>query len=178
MDFHLVSDLLSPVWGRLHIGLYSFTGGVLKELSVPVAVGANTAALVHSAGIQELLGPHDPASTVLYARLEQDGSILDSKEHYFTSVKAINLDVPVIQVTQTQTENGIRLTLETDVLAKQVWVSPETEGRFSDNFFDLIPGMAKSIEFHAFRAGDKSDIPADPGRITVSSMADYIQSPQ
>ncbi|UUZ95380.1 hypothetical protein LJK87_13470 [Paenibacillus sp. P25] len=178
IDFHLVSDLLSPVWGRLHIGLYSFTGGVLKELSVPVAVGANTAALVHSAGIQELLGPHDPASTVLYARLEQDGSILDSKEHYFTSVKAINLDVPVIQVTQTQTENGIRLTLETDVLAKQVWVSPETEGRFSDNFFDLIPGMAKSIEFHAFRAGDKSDIPADPGRITVSSMADYIQSPQ
>ena len=39
--------------------------------------------------------------------------------------------------------------LSTDKLAKNIFLEiPGVEGRFSDNYFDLMPGVKKSLEFY------------------------------
>ena len=65
--------------------------------------------------------------------------------------------------------------LESDVLAKQVWLSSEAEGVFSDNFFDLIPGFPVKVKFTSREGLQQADIISDPGAVQVRSMADFIQ---
>jgi len=71
---------------------------------------------------------------------------------------------------------GSQYTLISDVLARQVWISAEEEGIFSDNYFDLIPGVPVTVEFRR-RGGTGSAEPfvaGHPGKLTVHSMADFV----
>ena len=45
--------------------------------------------------------------------------------------------------------NGFKIAFSTDKLAKSVYLSGFTDGFFSDNYFNLIPGKTVEIEFRA-----------------------------
>ena len=60
----------------------------------------------------------------------------------------MNLLKPEIKITIEKEENHFVLLLLSDVLAKNVFVDSDIDGSFSDNFFDLIPGEEKRIEFY------------------------------
>lgn len=175
VDIHIVSDILEPVSGTLTLELLDFKGNTLKELSQPAAIGPNTAGRVCSLTVTELLEGCDSSEVVLVASLEQNGQIVDAKEHYFAAAKDLHLVKPDIQVTEVTGSKGTQFKLETDVLATQVWLSAETEGYFSDNFFDLIPGQPVTVQFFARESGDRAFAAASPGPLSVSSMADYVK---
>ncbi|XEC93614.1 glycoside hydrolase family 2 protein [Paenibacillus tarimensis] len=175
VDFHLVTDLLSPVSGTLHLKLLDFNGAVLKELSQPVQMSANGAGVVHTVKTEELLSGSDPRTLVLLATLESEGAVVDSKEHYFVPAKELKLGKPDINIKVEEDGAKRRYTLETDRLAKQVWISSEAEGVFSDNYFDLIPGMPVTVAFLARHSDGQPFVPANPGKIEVRSMADFIK---
>ncbi len=59
-------------------------------------------------------------------------------------------------------------------LAKQVWLRAESEGRFSDNFFDFVPGKPVEVEFQHRAPGQASSVPAAAGVVTATSMKDYL----
>jgi beta-mannosidase len=75
--------------------------------------------------------------------------------YYFLSPKELSLEAPVIELGWEEDEGGARLTLTSDVLAKDVYLTvqrSEEEGdpgsssqgpplSFSDNFFDLLPNQ-------------------------------------
>jgi beta-mannosidase len=173
VDIHIVSDVLVPVNGTLHVKLLDFSGAALLELSRSVAVEPNAAKKVLSLTAEELLGGRDPASVMLYAELLLEDRLADSKEHYFVPIKHISIGSPAITVTDIEGSGGTRFVLETDMLAKQVWVASEAEGFFSDNYFDLIPGIPRTIEFLARGAGIQVWTPSRPGALQIRSMADF-----
>ncbi|WP_408008015.1 glycosyl hydrolase 2 galactose-binding domain-containing protein [Pseudalkalibacillus sp. A8] len=170
VDIHVISDLLSYVEGELHIQLLDFEGNVLKEKSSKVDVKPNSGKVVLRLSTEELLEGFDRTRTVLEALIVQDGNVIDRKEHYFVSVKDLELSSPEIIVTES--DDGV-FYVDTNVLAKQVWLSSETEGIFSDNYFDLIPGQKKKVQFYS-RDGSDGFVAGSPGKITVRSMADII----
>lgn len=174
IDVHVVTDGLSPVTGVLKITLYDFSGVRLKQDFANVEVPGNCTAVVYSLDEQVWLNGSDAGSVVLLAELEHAEQQVDSKEFYFVSAKELKLAAGAIRITEVEGSNGTRYTLETDVLAKQVWLSAEREGRFSDNFFDLIPGVAKTVEFRSRESGEAMSSPAFPGRVTARSMVDFL----
>jgi len=175
VDIHVVSDVLSAIDGSLTIRLYDFRGKLLRELSQPVAVAANGAAIVWSGAADELLAGSDARSTVLVAELTQNGQVLDTKKHYFAAAKDIRLEKANVTVKEVAGSNGTAFTLEADVLAKQVWLSSEVEGIFSDNFFDVIPGIPVTVEFLGRGAAGKAFAPASPGKVEARSTSDFIK---
>ncbi|WP_440119023.1 glycoside hydrolase family 2 protein [Paenibacillus sp. QZ-Y1] len=68
---------------------------------------------------------------------------------------------------------GVHLTK--DVLARQVWISSEAEGIFSDNFFDLIPGIPVKVQFNSREGLQSADAVSNTRLIQVRSMADFIK---
>ncbi|WP_199614159.1 beta-mannosidase [Paenibacillus alkalitolerans] len=175
IDIHIVSDSLAPVDGKLHLKLFDFKGSLLQEQTYTVQIKANTAEKVVSLQTEQLLDGCDPNSVVLLALLEQAGEIVESKEHYFVSSKDIKLLTPAITVSEEAGSDSTRFTLETDVLAKQVWISAEVEGIFTDNYFDLIPGIPKTVQFLSRQDGGNAGfVPSSPGKLTVRSMADFV----
>ncbi|MCQ4086900.1 glycoside hydrolase family 2 protein [Saccharibacillus sp. JS10] len=174
VNIHLLNDSLQSQSGSLRIRLLSFGGDVLNESTQAVEVDGNTAAKVYSVKASDLLGEHEASRTVLLAEWEQSGQIIDQRTHYFVSTRDIHFDQPNIQVKITENAEGnTTITLETDKLAKQVWLNAEKEGVFTDNYFDLIPGEPVVVEFWA-RREDGTLSHSASGTVEVKSMSDFI----
>ncbi|GGI99038.1 beta-mannosidase [Alicyclobacillus cellulosilyticus] len=175
VDVYVVSDVLTPMTGHLRWRLLDFAGQVLQEGAEAVAVAPG--AVVKAVSLRKshllALGPAD--RIVLVATLEQGDAVVDEKEHYFVPAKDLALSVPNISVREIRDGDGVRFVLATDVLAKQVWLAAEVDGVFSDNFFDLVPGREKEVVFLTLQPGARTFMPAQPGHVTVRSMADFVR---
>lgn len=176
VSIHLISDVSKPVRGELRIQLLSFEGKELQDTVLPVDADPQAARVVYQAQVGELLDSYDPSSVVLRAELKLEGELelVDSKEHYFVHDKELRLQEPDINVIEVEGSNGTAFTVQSNMFARQVWLSAEVEGIFSDNFFDLIPGKPKTVSFKARHSGDAPFIPASPGIVKVFSMVDCI----
>ncbi|MEK3731800.1 glycoside hydrolase family 2 protein [Paenibacillus sp. FSL M8-0334] len=173
---HLVSDVSEKIAGTLHIQLLDYAGNELNAFEQPVRADEQAALVVYRKTESELLGGHDPAQVVLLARLQtEDGSEVDSKTYFFVNDKALRLSRPTIRVREIEEDNGgTAFVLESDVLARHVWLSQEEEGIYSDNYFDLIPGIPVTVAFYRRSDEDQPFVPGSPGSVKVRSMVDCI----
>ena len=66
--------------------------------------------------------------------------------HYFDAPKNLNLPETTIQKKIRQEDGKMTITLTSKKLAKDVFIEIPIQGaRFSDNFFDLLPGEKKVV---------------------------------
>ncbi|HRH46743.1 MAG TPA: hypothetical protein PKY82_34175, partial [Pyrinomonadaceae bacterium] len=72
---------------------------------------------------------------------------VSQNEYFFKPFKELNISRPNIKTEISTSANGFKIVLSTDKLAKSVYLSGFTEGFFSDNYFNLIPGRNIEIEF-------------------------------
>lgn len=174
LKVHAVSDRRQALEGELVIRLHDFSGALLREWSQPVTLTADSASVVFTQPVAELLEGREPGQVLLVASLLEGGKLLEHKEHYFAAAKDIPLSKPLITVTEVPGSAGKSFTLSSDVLARGVHLTVEEEGIFSDNFFDLLPGEPKTVEFALSSSGESDFTPAAPTGLVVRSMADYI----
>ncbi|MGG1633155.1 glycoside hydrolase family 2 protein [Paenibacillus sp. FSL K6-3182] len=174
INIHAVTDLLESLKGELRLSLYDFAGVLIKQETTQVSITGNSAAIVSSINELEWLTGCEANRVVLYAELTQGGKLIDSKEHYFVKAKEQKLASAVIRISEVEGSNGTSFSLETDVLAKQVWITAEHEGMFTDNFFDLIPGVAKIVEFRLRESGEAASKPIAAGKVQARSMIDFL----
>lgn len=173
IDVHVVSDLRTVVTADLGLKLYQFNGSVLREWTYPVELGADSAAIVFSSPVTELLEGHGSNDVLLEISLQANGEMIDRKVHYFIPEK-IRLQRSVINIMETPDSGGLSFTVTSDVLARGVYLTSEDEGIFSDNYFDLLPGQPKTITFSE-RGNDGRDwIPGAPKGLKVQSMVDFV----
>lgn len=173
---HIVSDRPEKIEAELILGLYNFNGALLQQQTHQVFVAANSSSKVLAVQTKELLGNRDPQSVVIHAVLRGHEEVLDSKEFYFASFKEIKLPQVQISVKEVPGSAGSAFLLESNQLARQVWLSSEEEGIFSDNFFDLIPGIPVTVHFRVRSNGEEAFVSGAPGEITVHSMVNFVGS--
>ncbi|GAB1155345.1 glycoside hydrolase family 2 protein [Paenibacillus illinoisensis] len=174
-DVYLISDQLQPVEGQLQVQLIGFDGTVYREEEHAVSLESNSGKQVLSLNNTDWLQGHDAAATLLRLELKQNGHANIVQEHYFAPSKDLALKQAAIQVTEVQESDGSYVVLESDTLAKQVWISTEAEGVFSDNFFDLIPGIPVKVKFTSREGLQHAGAASETGAIEVRSMADFIK---
>lgn len=81
--------------------------------------------------------------------------------HFFGYTKDLKLPETTVKYTVKSLDGRCEVTLNTRQLAKDVFVQIPIQGaRFSDNFFDLLPGETKKITITSpeIRKGDKPEI--------------------
>jgi beta-mannosidase len=84
---------------------------------------------------------------VFTAQLTSGNRRLSQNNIYFSPVKNLLLEKPFISKSIKKTQKGYLITLTTDRLAKNIYLSSEKRGSFSDNFFDLLAGESRTITF-------------------------------
>lgn len=174
VSVHLVTDTLAGVSGSLKAALYDFGGALLREEQTTVSLQGNSASVIYAINESEWLNGRHAGSVVLHVEADLAGAGKLSKEHYFASAKELRLEQAAISVTEVGGSEGTAYKVETDKLAKQVWLKAEHNGRFSDNFFDLVPGIPKIVQFVNREAGEAWSKLAASGNVEVSSMVDYL----
>jgi beta-mannosidase len=153
-----VSDLPDATEGTLRLELLDFGGTILWQAPVPTTLPANGSALLWEAPVAELLGDADPTEVVFVARFERDSGGGGSESGgqtrtptprpallYFRSPRELAMEAPAIRIQVSPTSEGVAITLESDLLAKDVYLSREGV-HFPENFFDLLPGRPVTLQ--------------------------------
>lgn len=145
---YLVSDELQDHDGvRLDVELMDFDGKVHGKWTQSGMLAANSSVLFMKKPAGELLGKLSAANSLLHFTLKtKKGVTLADDVFYFAYPKDQKLPEANIETSVRGRGDAIEMTLKTDKLARDIFVEVPVQGvRFTDNFFDLLPGQRKKI---------------------------------
>ncbi len=148
LKIYVASDRQKPHQATLQLNLVDFKGQVKWKTQVPVKILPNQGILAYSEEIKKVLNTYEPENYMLVVDLIADKQVKSTDNLYFVRPMKLNLQKPTIKTTINKIgTNSYEIKLTTDYLAKNVFLSlPNTDGFFSDNYFDLIPGRDLTIQ--------------------------------
>ncbi|SEO15074.1 beta-mannosidase [Amphibacillus marinus] len=167
LEFHGIADRLLTNKAKLIIQAYKLTGELLNETSKDCLLnkGQSTVIAVHA--IKELIGHYDREAVVIVANLEIDGKQIDQQLHYLVRTKQLQLPKSLVTVTPTAEANVFNV--HSTAFAKNIWLDTAALGYFTNNYFDLLPGEVRQIDFIPRSQTSEETISVD-----VYSMQDMI----
>jgi len=145
LKVHVVSDRLESTDVTLLLKLMDFNGGSLWSEARQITVPANTSQSQFEIPIPQLLGDLKAKEVLFEVQVTEQDEIIASNLFYFAPIRDIELPQPEVDIAWVKVEDGYNLELNTNVLAKNVYLSMDEDGFFSDNYFDLIPGESRTI---------------------------------
>ena len=146
VNFYIVSDKLKQVKADLVIKTINFNGKELYTKSLPVKIKANSSKSYLILSQNELLGNNDAEKVAVVCHMKNDEEILTENILYLVQPKDLQLEKPKIKMKVSKNDDGYSIELTTNKLAKDVYLSLDEDGFFTDNYFDLLPGIIKSVE--------------------------------
>ncbi len=150
LNIYILSDELNGHKdATLYVRLMDFNGKVLHKESAKVSVSGNTSALLHRMDYTTMAKA--PERTFLLMTLKsKDGKTLSKEIYYFNYPKDQQLPEADIRYKVKQFDGKCEVTLHTKQLVRDVFVEIPIQGaRFSDNFFDMLPGETKKVTITA-----------------------------
>ena len=145
---YLISDELQDRDDvRLTVELMDFDGKSHGKWTQNGKLTANTSMLFLKKRVDEFLSKQDAATSFLRFTLKaKNGTSLADEVFYFAYPKDQKLPEARIETSVKKRGEAIEMTLKTDKLARDIFIEVPVQGvRFSDNFFDLLPGQRKKI---------------------------------
>lgn len=145
---YLISDELQDRDDvRLTVELMDFDGKSHGKWTHSGKLTANTSMLFLKKRVDEFLSKQDAATSFLRFTLKaKNGAALADEVFYFAYPKDQKLPEARIETSVKRRGEAIEMTLKADKLARDIFIEVPVQGvRFSDNFFDLLPGQHKKI---------------------------------
>ena len=132
---------------KLEIELKDFSGKNIRKIKKIITAKANDSKKVLEVKSSDFVTETERKNSFLLVRLsDKKGKLITQEIHYFDAPKNLNLPETTIQKTIKKEERKLTITFKSKMLAKDVFVEIPIQGaKFSDNFFDLLPGEKKVI---------------------------------
>jgi beta-mannosidase len=151
---YLVSDRRVDLPAHLTLRLIDLDGGGERwRFERDVTVKALDSQAQFSAAKRDILKGVDPSHVVLVAELtarpaSSNAPAISRKLFYFQKTRDLALPSPELALAVTPHRIGATVKVTARRFARAVWLStPDGDGDFSDNFFDLLPGESATVEW-------------------------------
>ncbi len=136
----VINDELQSISDELSITIMDFYGKVFWNDKKIIDVASSSSEIKHELTLENL-----------QLNKNEVVVIMKFKNHtsYFYLVKPKDLKLPSEDIQQkiTKTKEGFQIELTTKTLQKDVFLYCNERGRFSDNYYDLMPNEVKTIQF-------------------------------
>jgi beta-mannosidase len=139
----ITNDTLKSISDRVTWSLRLFTGEVVDTAVVDITVPANSNQKIAQIpkGVAQKV---DPRKSYLYVTSEN--GIFPDNRLFLTDFKEWIRATPVLSVEKCRTSKGVDVRIRSNVFAYSVSIyTPSKQARYSDNYFDLLPGVEKVI---------------------------------
>ena len=144
LNVRLVSDRRKTVRGKLRITVMDMDGALLSENTRSLTVAPNASRNVYSADISGLLHGCARNRAIVVAEFTTDGRRY-ANIGYFVSQKELELPEADIRWSVGPAADGYEITLSSDRFVRAVWLALDGNEHFEDNYFDLVPGVSKTV---------------------------------
>ena len=150
--FYTLSDKLQDETKlKLSIELTDFSGKKIRKIHKIITAKANSSVKVLELESRDLVSEANRKNYYMLARLsDSKGKMIAQEIHYFDVPKNLNLPETNINRSIKIEDGKLTVLLSSKKLAKDVFVEIPIQGaKFSDNFFDLLPGERKIVTITA-----------------------------
>jgi len=138
---YIVNDYLQSISDTLHLKIIDFEGNELWSKKKSITAYENSSTLVSEFSLEEMIV--NPEEVVLVSTFQKKTSTF-----YLVKPKDLKLlKHKTTKFTFNKVNDGFTITLSSPVLLKDVFLGSKEKGKFSDNFFDLLPQEEKTIFF-------------------------------
>lgn len=119
-----------------------------EERLLDLSLSPDSNRLVWQGYVKTILAGEKPENAVVEIRLTDAADAeLSRRLYYFEPPRKLSLPNAKISMRVRQVNEGYALTLESPRLVKNVLLSANADGAFSDNYFDLLPGERRTVLF-------------------------------
>lgn len=147
LKVHIASDRLKDQSANLELKLMDFSGKVLSSSTQKLTLAPNTSKVYFETDSVSLLKAAIANNAVWVIKLKSGSEELAEKYYYFKHEKDLQFSAPSITYSIRKSGGKYLVDVKSDKLAKAVFLSLKNkDGFFSDNYFDLLPNEAKTVE--------------------------------
>jgi beta-mannosidase len=177
VEVHVTSDLAAAQDAVIGWKLVSTDGAILdsSELNATIPAAQNT--LVTTLDLNTAIQKQGIRNLLVVLELRVNGETISENLVLFARPKHLTLVEPNIQFTVREVnETRFQVELTANHPALWAWLSTaDGNARFSDNFFNLMPGSPKMIDLTTSGAQTAEQVQAS---ITVHSLIDTSEQPE
>jgi beta-mannosidase len=132
---------------RMEYAIRDFSGKILEMFNTSILVDPTKSIVVAKVRKDSISLKYDTKQIFLEATLRAENEILARDLYFFEDPKALHLPVPKIISKLIVEKEKLIVELVSDKLARNVYIDADKcESRFSDNYFDLLPGEVIRVE--------------------------------
>lgn len=159
----VVNDTLEPVRGQLQLRVYGFEGENVSSSSYAAEVGPQSAVCVAKLNEAEALMGRRAQDVIV--ELSAEGFAAPSNRYFLRDPKEVALPESRLSVHVNEEELSVSVTAH-HAIARMVKLElPLGRVRFSDNYFDLLPGESRTVRL---RHPERGSLPLS--ELKVSAM--------
>jgi beta-mannosidase len=167
----LVSDRTTPVAAQWRLRVMNFSGKEIGQQQADATLAPLSATRVGTFSDTQLLHGADPRSVFAAFELLVDDRVVSRNLVFFDQPRDLALPLPHVRTQLAKTNDGYMLTLDSDKLASEVWVSfGDVDAEVSDNAFDILPGQRVTVAIRS-----KASLDALRKALKVQDMADAMR---
>ena len=140
LDVYIINDTFFEIKDTLVISHLDFNGNVLFKEVALVSSPINSSKVVYKYQLKNKEFDHNNTFLkIIFGESEY--------YHYFAKPKDLNLINDPLTIETVKNKDGFLIKLKSETLQKNVFLFSEEKGTWQDNFFDILPGVSKYIQF-------------------------------
>lgn len=147
LNIYLTSERRENLKGEIKVRIIDFLGKAIYKKEIPIEAVYKESILAFSERSDRLKGKLKN-NIVLRAEFVYKDKPITSANYYFDKIKDLKLPKLDISHRAYKTNKGYQIEIYSKNLVKNLYIELNvTKGRFSDNYFDMLPGEVKVIDF-------------------------------
>lgn len=171
---YVLSDCLKAEKVTLQLEWTDFQGKIHRRQQVEGMLPVNASEVFYEEDWQKAFAAYDTTASYLRMTLKgkQSRKVLSDEVYYPVYPKYQHLPQAKISCKKVLKDGTCELTLKSSQLARDVFIEIPVQGvRFSDNFFDLLPGVTKKV---TVTSADGS--PVEDFTVEIHQLSDIANS--
>lgn len=145
INVFVISDSLKSIDAKLIIRLLDFEGNEISQWENQITVDSNTSKKYFEILMKDVLDKNTSMDVFLHAELLSGKKVLSENIFYMAPYKSYNFPEPELTYSISENEDHYEVSLKTEKLAKDVYLSVSSTANFSDNYFDMLPNSEKKV---------------------------------
>jgi len=172
LKVYLVNDLLVEKTGRLDVKVKDFNGNLLMEDTLAVTTDRNAPVVALSKDLDGLLKLEESGALFVEMLFIAGKDTLAENTWYPVLPKELKLNPAKIESKTEVRKREVRIVVQSITLVKDLFLEyPGIEGKFSDNYIDLMPGRSTEIIFYP---DDPKKFPED-ATLRFTCLNDFVK---
>ncbi len=147
VDIFIISDSLGVITGNLKMKFITFDGKNIYNKSMKVNINSDESKKIVSFDLNSIFTFSYKKKVVLNIEFYDGNRILAEKNIYFAKPKDLELLKSGVNISKSKTKTGYNIVLSASKLMKNIQLKSNIEGKFSDNYFDILPDKKYYIRF-------------------------------